>query len=59
MIACHCRGVNDQRIREEIANGALTLEQIAARCGAGSRCGGCGDTVRELLVEIRPVTSAA
>jgi bacterioferritin-associated ferredoxin len=51
--------VNDQRIREEIANGALTLEQIAARCGAGSRCGGCIDTVRELLVEIRPVSSAA
>ncbi len=53
-MVCHCRGVNDRRIRREIAEGADTVEQIAVRCGAGSRCGGCVETVREVLVQARP-----
>ncbi len=57
MMVCHCRGVNDRRIRAEIARGAVTAEQIAVRCGAGSRCGGCIDTVRDLLVQVRPAAA--
>lgn len=58
-MVCHCLGVNDRRIRREVAAGALTSEQVAARCGAATRCGGCRQTVEELLVEIRGLTASA
>lgn len=58
-MVCHCLGVNDRRLRREVAAGALTAEQIAARCGAGTRCGGCRQTVEELLLEIRGVAASA
>ena len=58
-MVCHCRGVNDRRIRHEIAKGATTPEQVAIRCGAGSRCGGCIETVCELLAQARPVAASA
>ena len=49
MVVCHCEAVNDRRIREEIAAGALDAEALAERCGAGGRCGGCHDTIEALL----------
>lgn len=52
MVVCHCRAVNDAAIRAEIEQGALTTDEVAARCGAGSRCGGCRDTIDELVDEL-------
>ena len=49
MLICHCRAVNDRVIRDTIAAGARRPEDIALRCGAGSRCGGCLPALRELL----------
>ena len=54
MIVCHCRVVSDRRIRAEIENGALTVDEIADRCGAGSRCGSCRPTISVLIAALAP-----
>ena len=51
MVVCHCEAVNDRRIRDEIEQGALDAEQLAARCGAGGQCGGCHETIMALLAQ--------
>ncbi len=51
MVICHCEAVNDRRIREEIAAGALDAEALAERCGAGGHCGGCQETIDALLAQ--------
>jgi bacterioferritin-associated ferredoxin len=51
MVVCQCQAVNDRTIRAEIASGALDVEAVAARCGAGARCGGCRPVIEDLLSE--------
>ncbi len=52
MVICHCEAVNDRRIVAEIVDGALDVEDVAARCGAGAQCGGCRPTIEALLVTL-------
>ncbi len=49
MYICHCRAVTDATIEAAIASGAVTLDEVARRCGAGSRCGGCWPALEALL----------
>lgn len=49
MLVCHCHAVCDETIRQEIGAGALSPDDLAARCGAGARCGGCHETIEALL----------
>jgi bacterioferritin-associated ferredoxin len=51
MVVCHCHVVSDRELRAEIASGALDATDLAMRCGAGSRCGGCGPVVEAILAE--------
>ncbi|CAN5717240.1 hypothetical protein BH20ACT2_BH20ACT2_04540 [soil metagenome] len=51
MVVCHCLAVNDRRIRDEIASGALDADQVAERCGAGARCGGCRLVIEQLVAD--------
>lgn len=51
MLVCHCRVVNDQRIRQAIAEGARDEDALARACGAGAQCGGCLPAVSRLLDE--------
>jgi bacterioferritin-associated ferredoxin len=51
MVVCHCHAVNDRVIRAEIEAGAIDLDDVADRCGAGARCGGCRPLVAALLAE--------
>ena len=51
MFVCSCRGVTDRTVRAAIASGAESIEDVAARCGAGARCGGCWPALAELLDE--------
>ena len=53
MFVCSCRAVTDRTIRAAIASGARSIDDIAARCGAGERCGGCWPALAELLDEHR------
>jgi bacterioferritin-associated ferredoxin len=49
MVVCHCRGVSDRQVRAAIDDGARTLADVGARCGAAQECGGCKFTVKDLL----------
>ena len=49
MIVCSCQVVSDRTVQAAVASGATTIEEVAARCGAGARCGGCWPALRELL----------
>lgn len=51
MVVCHCNAVSDREIREQVRAGALDADDIAARCEAGARCGGCIDVVESLVAE--------
>ncbi|MBX3128551.1 MAG: (2Fe-2S)-binding protein [Polyangiaceae bacterium] len=51
MIVCHCRRVSHHRILEVVREGAHTVQDVSAACGAGSGCGGCLPHVSELIAE--------
>ncbi len=51
MLVCHCKAVNDRRIREEISRGARDEFDIASACGAGGVCGGCLPAIGAILAE--------
>jgi len=49
LLVCHCHQVSDRTIRACIRDGAETVAQVGERCGAGTGCGGCRPTVKELI----------
>ena len=55
VLVCQCEVINDRRIRAEIADGARCADDVALRCGAGARCGGCRPTIEALLATLGPV----
>ena len=48
-LICHCRLVSDRRVVAELASGASTVEDVQARCGAATRCGGCLPALEALV----------
>ena len=58
MIVCHCRAVNHATVRDTIEGGARCPDEVAAKCGAGSVCGGCRPTVESMLTDVDAVTVA-
>ena len=50
MWVCHCLGIRDREVLAAVERGACDEDGIAAACGAGSRCGGCAEDVRRILV---------
>ena len=52
MFVCHCRAVTDRTIVGEIEAGAASVDDVAVRCGAGSRCGGCVESIERLLGDL-------
>jgi len=51
VIVCVCKGVNEREIRQTITSGCVTEESIGHLCGAGTDCGSCLETLRDLLQE--------
>jgi bacterioferritin-associated ferredoxin len=43
--------VTDRTVDAAVASGAHSIEDLAARCGAGSRCGGCWPELERLIDE--------
>lgn len=63
MIVCHCLAIND-RLIEAVADGQpVTVQDVIDRCGAGARCGGCRESIEQVLDAARrretPLTLAA
>jgi bacterioferritin-associated ferredoxin len=50
MLVCHCVRVFERSIRECVRAGARTVDEVSERCGAGTGCGGCHETI-EAIVE--------
>jgi len=48
---CLCVPVSDRVVRQAVAEGVRTLQELADRSGAGSVCGGCVDELCLLLNE--------
>ncbi|MCY4632107.1 MAG: (2Fe-2S)-binding protein [bacterium] len=53
MIVCHCLAINDQLIEAVAAGRTVTVEDVVQRCGAGARCGGCRESIQQVLDEAR------
>jgi bacterioferritin-associated ferredoxin len=51
MFVCSCRAITDRTVDAAIASGAESVREVAERCGAGSRCGGCWPELERLLHE--------
>jgi bacterioferritin-associated ferredoxin len=51
MLLCLCKGVSDRVVRLAVANGAQTIDGVAARCGAGTDCGACRPMIHDLIEE--------
>lgn len=49
MIVCLCRGVSDRSVRLAVIQGARSVDEVSAVCGAGVGCGGCHETIGEIL----------
>jgi bacterioferritin-associated ferredoxin len=60
VLVCHCRAVCDRQIRQCVRAGTTSLEGIGDRTGAGTGCGGCHDTILDIVDgETQPEISAA
>jgi len=49
MYVCLCLGVTDHDLRETIADGATSTEEVMYCTGAGTRCGTCRATVAAIV----------
>ncbi len=50
MIVCMCRGISDRKLRAGIERGKFTsVREIARDCGAGSDCGACVNSLKNLV----------
>jgi bacterioferritin-associated ferredoxin len=52
MIVCHCEQVPDRAIKHAISDGARTIDDLAAACGAGRNCFGCHEELQALLAKM-------
>ena len=54
MVLCICQAVTECEVDAVIHAGARSLDEVAARCGAGTDCGCCRDAIEERLGQERP-----
>ncbi len=57
MIVCVCKGLNERDVRATIRAGETTVEGLGRACQAGTDCGSCKVTLRQMLKE-NPVREA-
>lgn len=49
MYVCLCKGVNDRKIREAVSEGCHSMRDVCKKTGAGSQCGKCIKSTREII----------
>ncbi len=50
MIVCHCERVSDRQVERCIRGGCTSVQDLCRETGAGSGCGSCVGSLRQLLV---------
>lgn len=58
MYVCLCKGVSDRTVLATIRAGACSVAEVGRRCGAGSDCGACRGTIRDMIEEHEESESA-
>ncbi len=54
MYVCLCNGITDRDIRESIADGASSVEEVMYLTGAATRCGSCMATIAAMVDQEAP-----
>jgi bacterioferritin-associated ferredoxin len=54
MYVCLCNGITDRDIRETIAEGASSVEEVMYLTGAATRCGSCRATIAAMVDQEAP-----
>lgn len=49
-LMCLCYGVSERKVAKAIERGATTVDEIGDELMAGRCCGGCTETITEMLV---------
>jgi len=49
MIVCVCKRARETDIAQAIAEGASSVDDVGAACGAGTCCGSCRDHIHQML----------
>jgi bacterioferritin-associated ferredoxin len=52
MYVCICHAVTERAIREAVAMGAGTMEQLSMQTGCGGTCGSCRELTQQILDEV-------
>lgn len=56
---CKCHNVTETCVRNAMAAGCRSLQEVSARTGAGTGCGSCRGQLAALLLKPRPTESTA
>ena len=61
MYVCICNAVTEKAVRECVAGGCCSLDELAMELGVGTGCGRCRDCASDVLREaqIQPSLSGA
>jgi bacterioferritin-associated ferredoxin len=57
VLVCLCRAVSHRSVLNVIQDGAGTVEEVTARCGAGGDCGACRPMIAKMIRETRVADS--
>lgn len=49
MVICHCLAVNDKAISALADDQAIDVDDVVRLCGAGGACGGCRNSIEDIL----------
>lgn len=53
MYVCLCNAVTEKMIRQAVADGVSSLDELTRLTGCSGACGGCVDAAAEVLQEAR------
>ena len=48
-VVCSCQNVTNGMVKEAVDEGATTVEEVQAATDAGTVCGGCLDSLQQLI----------
>jgi len=49
MYVCLCKGITDNQLRSEVAQGANSFRQVAKNTGCATQCGSCACMAKEIV----------